>query len=193
MSDQDLLMYEQLADWFGLLTPPSDYTDEAEELLGLLREHARIPIESALELGSGGGHLASHLTGRLQMTLTDISPAMLAVNRRLNPGAEQLEGDMRTLRLGRTFDAVITHDAIVYMTTEADLRAALLTAWTHLQPGGVAVFLPDWVRDGYHPHTEHGGSDEGRRGLRYLEWDRGIEPDGHTVKTDYVIVTRDGG
>ena len=98
---------------------------------------------------------------------------------------------MRTLRLGRSFDAVIIRDAIGYMTTEADLRAALETAWAHLRPGGVAIFLPDWVREGYRPHTEHGGSDDGDRGLRYLEWDRRIEPDGHTVKADYVIVTRE--
>jgi trans-aconitate methyltransferase len=126
------------------------------------------------------------------MTLTDLSPGMLAVNQKLNPDAEHIEGDMRTLRLGRSFDAVIIRDAISYMTTEADLRAALETAWAHLRPGGVAIFLPDWVREGYRPHTEHGGSDAGDRGLRYLEWDRHIEPDGHTVKADYVIVTRDG-
>ena len=35
-----------------------------------------------------------------------------------------------------------------------------------------------------------GGTDEAGRGLRYLEWDRPIEPDGRTVITDYVITTR---
>jgi trans-aconitate methyltransferase len=99
---------------------------------------------------------------------------------------------MRTLRLERSYDAVIIRDAIGYMTSEADLRAALETAWAHLRPGGVAIFLPDWVSDTYRPHTERGGSDRGERGLRYLEWDRRIEPDGHTVKADYVIITRDG-
>jgi hypothetical protein len=32
----------------------------------------------------------------------------------------QVEGDMRTTRLGRQFDAVFVHDAVCYMTTEAD-------------------------------------------------------------------------
>ena len=193
MDDENLLMYGRLAGWFDLLTPPSDYAEEAEELLLLLQDYSRVPVETALELGSGGGHLASHLVGRLRMTLTDLSPEMLAVNRELNPDAEHLECDMRTLRLGRSFDTVIIHDAVGYMTSEHDLGAAIETAWLHLRPGGAAVFLPDWVRDGYEPHTEHGGTDEGHRGLRYLEWDRGIEPDGHTIKTDYVVVTRDGG
>jgi SAM-dependent methyltransferase len=185
-------MYERLAGWFHLLTPPSEYAAEAVEALGLLEAHAGGPVRTILELGSGGGNMASHLSGRLDMTLVDLSPAMLDVSRTINPCAEHLVGDMRSVRLGRTFDAVIIHDAIVYMTSGSDLRDALATAFTHLRPGGAAIFLPDWVLDTYQPRTEHGGTDEGRRGLRYLEWDRPREPDGHTVLTDYVIVTRDG-
>jgi SAM-dependent methyltransferase len=116
---------------------------------------------------------------------------MLDLSRTINPEAEHVVGDMRTLRLARTFDAVIAHDAIVYMTTEADLRAAFETAYVHLRPGGAAIFLPDDVLDTYAPHTEHGGSDADGRGVRYLEWDRDVEPDGHTVITDYIILTRD--
>ena len=48
---------------------------------------------------------------------------MLALSATLNPECEHLEGDMRTLRLGRTFDVVFIHDAISYLTTEDDLRA----------------------------------------------------------------------
>ena len=185
-------MYGPLASWFDLLTPPADYAAEADELMRLLERHVDGPIETLLELGSGGGHLASHLPRRLQLTLTDQAAEMLAISRRLHPDAEHLQGDMRALRLGRRYDAVLVHDAITYMTSEADLRAALVTASVHLRPGGAAVFQPDWVLDEYQPHTEHGGSDDGARGLRYLEWDRPVEPDGHTVRTDYVIVTRDG-
>ena len=71
-----------------------------------------------LELGSGGGNNASHLKTRFDCTLTDISPEMLALSRSLNPECEHLEGDMRTLRLGREFDVVFIHDAISYLTTE---------------------------------------------------------------------------
>jgi SAM-dependent methyltransferase len=192
MSEQTPRMYDQLADWFHLLTPPRDYADEAAEVLALLEERVD-PLATALELGSGGGNLASHLTGTVRMTLTDSATGMLQISRRINPGTEHIEGDMRSLRLGRTFDAVIAHDAITYMLDEADVRAAMETAFQHLRPGGVAVFLPDWVADGFQPMTESGGSDDASRGLRYLEWDRDMEPDGHTVKTDYIIVTRDGG
>ena len=190
MAEQAPLMYNQLAGWFHLLTPPHEYADEAAQVLRILSENVTPPLVTVLELGSGGGNLASHLTRHWQMTLTDPEPDMLAVSRSINPQAEHLVGDMRTLRLGRTFDAVIIHDAIVYMTNAADLQAALDTAFVHLRPGGAAVFLPDWVTDDYVPRAQLGGSDEEARGLRFLEWDRPIEPDGHTVITDYVITTR---
>lgn len=185
------LMYGELAAWFHLLSPPQDYREEATEVLALLEARVR-PLSTTLELGAGGGNLASHLTGRLALTLTDPSTGMLDLSRYINPGVEHIEGDMRTLRLDRLFDAVLVHDAIGYMTTADDLRAAFETAWGHLRPGGAAIFLPDWVTDSFEPHTEHGGADDGSRGLRFLEWDREIEPDGHTVLTDYIIVTREG-
>lgn len=132
MSEPTPRMYGQLADWFHLLTPPRDYADEAAQVLGLLDERVD-PLATALELRSGGGNLASHLTGTLRMTLTDSAAAMLEISRRINPGTEHIEGDMRDLRLDRTFDAVIAHDAITYMLDEADLSAATR------QRGGIFV------------------------------------------------------
>ena len=54
---------------------------------------------------------------------------------------------MRTVRLGREFDAVFVHDAVMYMTTEEDLRLAIETAFVHCRPGGAALFAPDHVRE----------------------------------------------
>jgi trans-aconitate methyltransferase len=184
-------MYGRLADWFHLLTPPSDYEDEAAEVIELLRARASPPLQTALELGSGGGNLASHLGRVMTMTLTDASPRMLELSRTINAQSEHIAADMRTLRLGRTFDAVVIHDAITYLTSTEDLHAALETAFVHLRPGGAGIFMPDFVRDTYRLRTDHGGEDGDGRALRYLEWDRPPEPDGHTVRTDYVIVTRD--
>ncbi len=104
-----------------------------------------------LELGSGGGNNASHLKRRFTCTLTDISPEMLALSRTLNPECEHIEGDMRTLRLDRTFDAVLVHDAIAYITTEDDLRATLETVAVHLRRGGAALLVPDTTRELFVP------------------------------------------
>jgi SAM-dependent methyltransferase len=189
---------DELAPWFHLLTPPSEYLDEAAFALGLFREHVTGPLETALELGSGGGNMASHLKRSLAMTLSDVSPAMLAISAAINPECEHLIGDMRTLRLGRTFDAVLIHDAICYMTTEDDLRAALSTAALHLRPGGVAVFAPDHIRERFAVGTDHGGEDGpslpgGRPGpaLRYLEWTTDPDPSDTTYRVDYAILKRD--
>jgi len=187
-----LRLYDELADWFHLLTAPEEYADEAAFVLDLLRAHVDGPLETLLELGSGGGNTASHLRAHLRLTLTDISPAMLDLSRTLNPDCEHLLGDMRTARLGRTFDAVLIHDAVMYMTSEADLRAALETAFVHLRPGGAAVIAPDCVRETFQPKTEHGGHDGEGRALRYLEWSYDPDPSDTTFVTDFALLLREG-
>jgi len=166
-------IYSDLAPWFHLLTHPSDYEEEADFIERVVDAVADGPASTLLELGNN----ASHLKGRFTCTLTDLSPAMLELSRSINPQCEHVQGDMRTLRLGRTFDAVLVHDAVMYLTTEDDLRAAIVTAAMHLRPGGVAVFLPDATLESYAPGTDHGGHDgEDGRSLRYLEWTHAPEP-----------------
>ncbi len=187
-----LRMYYDLTDWFYLLTAPPDYADEAAFLLGLFREHVTSPLETLLELGSGGGNTASHLRRDLRLTLSDVAPAMLALSRTLNPDCEHLEGDMRTLRLGRTFDAVLIHDAVMYMTSAEDLRAAIETAYVHLRPGGAAIIAPDCVRETFEPRTDHGGHDgDDGRGMRYLEWTSDPDATDSTFVTDFAYLLRE--
>jgi SAM-dependent methyltransferase len=183
-------LYGDLAPWFHLLTAPEEYADEAEIYRTLLDEVSERPIETLLELGSGGGNNASHLKRHFTMTLTDLSPDMLEISRGINPECEHVEGDMRTLRLGREFDAVFVHDAIDYMTTVEDLRAVFETAHAHLRPGGVALFVPDYVRERFGPRTSHGGNDGERRALRYLEWDWDPDPEDDTYLVDFAILLR---
>ncbi len=185
-------MYSDLAPWFHLLTHPSDYADEAAFVSRVVDQVAIGDARTLLELGSGGGNNASHLKARFACTLTDLSPDMLALSRTLNPECEHLEGDMRTLRLGRTFDVVFVHDAIAYLTTEDDLRAAIETAAAHVRPGGVVILTPDATTEIFRPRTDHGGHDgEDGRSLRYLEW---IHPaTGSTYDVDYLIIARGPG
>src|SRR6202521_4531425 len=139
-------LYGELAEWWPIFSAPEEYRDEAAFFARALIESCDPAPHSVLELGSGGGNSASHLKARFRMTLVDLSPHMLAVSRALNPECEHVEGDIRTVRLGRTFDAVFVHDAICHMTTEADLRAVMETAFVHLQGGGVALLVSDFVR-----------------------------------------------
>ena len=196
MGERQPVLYSDLAPWFHLLTAPEDYELEARFAFELLTETIGEPPRTILELGSGGGNTASHLKARATLTLSDRSPGMLALSRTLNPGCEHLEGDMRTLRLdGRTFDAVFVHDAVSYLTTRTDLRAAFETAWVHLRPGGAAFFQPDHVRETFTEATDHGGHDgtgEDRRSLRYLAWSYDPDPDDTWYVTEYAYLLRDG-
>jgi trans-aconitate methyltransferase len=183
--------YGELAEWWPLISQPEDYAEEAAECARHLRS-AEIPVGAVLELGSGGGNNAVHLASLFAMTLVDLSEAMLTVSSRLNPSAEHHQGDMRSVRLGRQFDAVFVHDAVSYMLTEGDLAAAMATAFAHTSPGGVALFVPDETRETFAAGTDHGGHDAcDGRAVRYLEWSWDPDPDDTWTVTEYAFLLRD--
>jgi len=187
-------LYSELAPWYQLLTHPSDYAEEADHIERLVDAAIEGPATTLLELGTGGGANASYLKRRFTCTLTDVSEEMLDVSRSLNPECEHVQGDMRSLRLERTFDAVLLHDAVMYMTIEEDLRAALATAADHLRPGGVLVITPDATRETFAPATRQGGHDApDGRSLRYLEWTTDPVPDDSTYESDLVMLLRERG
>ena len=187
-------LYGELASWWPLLSAPEEYAEEAELYRRALVEGLDRPPSSLLELGSGGGNNASHMKAHFDITLVDLSPGMLEVSRALNPECEHVEGDMRTVRLGRQFDAVFIHDAIDYMATADDLHAALQTAFEHCVPGGAALVCPDHLRENFRPSTDHGGHDGGGRALRYLEWTSDTDTDDSCYMHDmaYMLRSPDG-
>jgi hypothetical protein len=78
------------------------------------------------------------------------------------------------------------------MTTEADVERVAETAFVHCRPGGAALFAPDHVRETFRASTDHGGHDDGRRGLRYLEWTWDPDPSDSTYLVDYAYLLREG-
>lgn len=158
----------------------------------ILLGSATSEVLRVLELGSGGGNNASHLKAHFSMTLVDRSEPMLAVSRTLNPECAHFQADMRTVRLGEVFDAVFLHDALSYLTNIEGVIAAARTARAHCSLGGVALFVPDYVTETFEPGTEHGGYDDGTRGLRYLEWVWDPDPGDTTIEADMVYLLREG-
>ena len=144
-------LYGELAHWWPIFSAKEDYAEEAASFREILETAVTPPPRTVVEFGSGGGNNAFHLKANFAMTLVDISPAMLEVSRAINPDCEHLPGDMRSVRLDRVFDAIFIHDAIMYITTEADLRQAIETAFVHVKPGGVALLAPDFVREDLPP------------------------------------------
>lgn len=186
-------LYGDLAAWWPLISPPGEYAAEARYFAAVLRS-APLPVHEVLELGSGGGSNASHLKTSFTLTLVDLSAEMLGISRRLNPDCEHRQGDMRTLRLDRDFDAVFVHDAVDYLLTEDDLRQAMDTAYAHCRPGGMAMFVPDRTTESFQPGTDCGGSDgDDGRGARYLGWLWDPDPADSWVQTAYAFLLRDAG
>ena len=70
-------------------------------------------------------------------------------SRRSIPECEHVDGDMRTVRLGREFDAVFVHDAVCYMTTRP------ISQWPSRQLSCIAGLAarscsrPDFVRENF--------------------------------------------
>jgi SAM-dependent methyltransferase len=173
-----------------LLTAPAEYAEAAAFYWELIHSACSSPPHTILELGSGGGNNASYLKSHCQLTLVDLSLQMLGQSQSINPECEHIAGDMRSVRLGRLFDAVFVHDAISYMLTEADLEQAIQSAFAHCRPGGVALFAPDYVRETFRSSTSHGGHDRNGRGMRYLEWTWDPDPDDSTYLVDFAYLLR---
>lgn len=183
-------MYTSLAHLWPVLSSPDDYREEAAFFTAILKANCR-PCHDVLELGSGGGNNAYHLKKHFHMTLSDIAPGMLRVSRKLNPECRHVLADMRTVRLGRTFDAVFVHDAVSYLTTPRDLTRLFRTAWVHLRKGGCALIVPDYFKETYHPVTRHGGHDCGKKSMRYLEWHFDPNPGDHTIECHFAYLFKD--
>ena len=189
--ESDYRVYGDLAEWWPLISPPDEYVAEGTHLAALFGS-ARPAVRDVLDLGSGGGHVACHLKQGLSLTLVDLSEQMLSVSRQLNPECAHIRGDMRTLRLGRQFDAVLVHDAVDYMTSEPELRQVIETAFAHCRPGGLAVFVPDHIADTFRAGSGGGGGRDatGRQAsFRERTWDP--DPADEWVQAEYEFTLRE--
>lgn len=188
----DPKLYRELVPWYHLVDPPEDHQDEAECFQAAFERVVSPSPQTLLELGSGAGNNGLHLKRRFTCTLAELSEDMLALSRQQNPDCEHVLGDMRTLRLGRTFDVVLVHDAVCYMLTEEDLLAAAQTAFVHTRPGGAAIFAPDAYRETFEDSTETLMEDRGGRSLRALMWTWDPHPEDNTYVVDFAFLLREG-
>jgi SAM-dependent methyltransferase len=196
-------LYDDLAWLWPILSPPDHYREEAGTLLDVFA--ALSPAKPAqanaargkraarprlLELGAGGGHLLLHLSRRFECTATDLSAAMLENCKRLVPKVRRVLGDMRSLRLEEQFEAVLIHDAIDYMRTAADVRAALATAAAHLGPGGVLFVAPTYTKNNFVDGEAEHDADESAN-LTYLSYVHDPDPLDSEYELMLVYLIRD--
>jgi SAM-dependent methyltransferase len=125
-----------------------DYADEAEQLARLIRE--RNPAaRSLLDVACGTGRHLELLRIDFEVAGVDLDEGLLAVARERLPLVPLHIGDMRTLDLGRRFDAVTClFSAIGHLADASELERAIAAMASHLEPGGVLIVEP-WLE----PHA----------------------------------------
>jgi len=147
--DAGLPNFRRYSAVYDLLYRDKDYEAEAEYVARTLRS-ASAQARTVLELGSGTGRHGRLLAAKgFQVHGIERSPDMAALAKSASErpiandaGSFSCEvGDVRSVTLGRIFDAVIALFHVVsYQTTNEDLQATFATAARHLGPGGVFVF-----------------------------------------------------
>ena len=142
-------VFDAYARYYDLLYTDKDYCGEAAFVDRLLRQHGSVGGE-LLELGCGTGKHAFELARRgWQVIGVDRSKEMVVQAQNRNLKSEEAIrkalsfqiGDVRTVRVGRQFDSVISlFHVLSYQTTNADLQAEIATAAMHLKSGGLFLF-----------------------------------------------------
>jgi SAM-dependent methyltransferase len=105
------------------------------------RRHLSTPARSTLDIGCGTGrHLEAMAATIADCWGVDLLESNVAHVRATRPGLHVVQGDMRTVRLGRTFDLVTSFgNALSYALTDAELAATAETYAAHTRPGGLLV------------------------------------------------------
>jgi SAM-dependent methyltransferase len=142
-------VFNLYAAYYDLLYRDKDYAQETDYVAGLIAETSRPPRE-LLELGCGtGGHAVQFAERGIQVHGIDLSADMVQrASDRIGRARTALEalpsfeqGDVRSYRANRTFDAVVSLFHVAsYQTSNADQDELFGTARAHLCAAGVFVF-----------------------------------------------------
>ena len=136
------------ADAYDLLYADKDYAGECAMIERAFAQYAATPIHSILDLGCGTGNHAIPLAENgYKVVGVDRSARMLARARekaqRGRPGRVApcfVEGDIRSVDIGKSFDAVLMmFNVLGYLLEDGDAIAVLRTARRHLKRDGLLI------------------------------------------------------
>jgi SAM-dependent methyltransferase len=136
------IAYNELAWTEDLLAYLADYEGEVAGYVDLIKRNSSHAPYTLLHLGCGAGGHDTMFKQHFAVTGVDISRGMLDKARLRHSDVEYIEGDMRTVRLGREFDAVAIPDSIDYMGfryRNCGSLCVIETAVAHLKPGGILM------------------------------------------------------
>ena len=193
-SNDQCRLYADLAWTWRRMSPLEEYEQEAEKLAQAIRQTSHRPVHTLLNLGCGGGHNDYWLKRQFDLTGIDLNEPMLELARELNPEVIYLTGDLRTIRLDKTFDAVVAADSLAYMLTGADLCATFTTAFVHLKPGGVFCTYVETTPERFKQNaTKSWTGDRGDDELVFIENSYDPDPADSIYETTFVYLIRREG
>ncbi|UCD17198.1 MAG: methyltransferase domain-containing protein [Candidatus Zixiibacteriota bacterium] len=193
--DNQMRLYRDLAwTWPLIISPPEEYVEEGGFFTEKIRQYERLKTRTLLDLGCGGGHMDWVMKKDFAITGIDINEPILMEARKLNPEVEYEVGDMRAVRLGKTFDAVMIHDAIAYMQTPEELQAAFLTAYEHLKPNGLVItYCEEWPGHFMQNRSKLRTGSKGKIDYAVLENYYDLDPSDNTYELTFIYLIRREG
>lgn len=106
-------------------------------------DHHQPAAKTVLDLGCGTGRDLAYHARRFTCTGVDLQPQMVDYARRQHPHVDLHVGDIRMVRLGRTFDVILSVGLTPsYLLHDTDLTAAFSTFAAHAHPGSLLILQP---------------------------------------------------
>lgn len=100
----------------------------------------RFEPKSVLDAGCGTGRVGRELARRgIEVVGVDIDGDMLDTARRKAPEVEWVLGDLATVEVGRTFDAIVMAGNVMIFLAPNSEDEVLANMARHLAPGGVLI------------------------------------------------------
>lgn len=133
-------VFDAYSRYYDLLYRDKDYEAEATYIRNLLAERGLV-TGALLEFGSGTGKHARLLVAN-GFTVHGIErSAEMVAKAEIAQGFSCEEGDIASVKMGQTFDAVLSlFHVISYQTTNSQLQGVFSNAADHLKVGGFFIF-----------------------------------------------------
>lgn len=108
----------------------------------LIDDYGAAHAGTVLDLGCGTARDLAGLVGTHDCVGVDVQPALIEHARHQHPGLDLCVGDLRTLRLDRTFDTILClGNSLAYLHHNDDIQAAFATFAAHAHTGTLLIIV----------------------------------------------------